>query len=158
MMNMRLMTVGLMMTALAACAPAIPDSGAGVDPGAGPRLVGVHIRRAVLFLYIHIKQIIDIELDSLLKRINTLGYNIKISEKAKDFVAEKGFDAQFGARPLKRAIQKYIEDPLAEDIINSNLKEGDTIALDTNKEETVLKIKISKPRKESKKAKDKLKG
>jgi ATP-dependent Clp protease ATP-binding subunit ClpC len=94
----------------------------------------------------------------LLKRINTLGYNIKISEKAKDFVAEKGFDAQFGARPLKRAIQKYIEDPLAEDIINSNLKEGDTIALDTNKEETVLKIKISKPRKESKKAKDKLKG
>ena len=106
----------------------------------------------------HIKQIIDIELDSLLKRINTLGYNIKISEKAKDFVAEKGFDVQFGARPLKRAIQKYIEDPLAEDIINSNLKEGDTIALDTNNKETALKIKISKPRKERKKAKDKLKG
>ena len=106
----------------------------------------------------HIKQIIDIELDSLLKRINTLGYNIKISEKAKDFVAEKGFDAQFGARPLKRAIQKYIEDPLAEDIINSNLKEGDAISLDINKEETALKIKISKPKKESKKVKDKLKG
>ncbi len=106
----------------------------------------------------HIKQIIDIELDSLLKRINTLGYNIKISEKAKDFVAEKGFDAQFGARQLKRAIQKYIEDPLAEDIINSNLKEGDAISLDINKEETALKIKISKPKKGSKKVKDKLKG
>ena len=94
----------------------------------------------------------------MLNRINTLGYKIKISEKAKDFVAEKGFDAQFGARQLKRAIQKYIEDPLAEDIINSNLKEGDAISLDINKEETALKIKISKPKKGSKKVKDKLKG
>ena len=106
----------------------------------------------------NIKQIIDIELDSLLKRINTLGYNITISEKAKDFVAEKGFDAQFGARPLKRAIQKYIEDPLAEDIINANLKEGDSIKLGVNKDENALKVSIVKPKKEKKQAKDKLKG
>lgn len=106
----------------------------------------------------NIKQIIDIELDSLLKRINTLGYNITISEKAKDFVAEKGFDAQFGARPLKRAIQKYIEDPLAEDIINANLKEGDSIKLGVNKDESALKVSIVKPKKAKKQAKDKLKG
>jgi len=105
----------------------------------------------------NIKEIIDIELDSLINRTNTLGYKINISEKAKDFVAEKGFDAQFGARQLKRAIQKYIEDPLAEDIINANLKEGDTISLGINKEGTALNIKISKPRKETKKVKDKLK-
>ena len=105
----------------------------------------------------NIKEIIDIELNKLVNRTNTLGYKIKISEKAKDFVAEKGFDAQFGARQLKRAIQKYIEDPLAEDIINANLKEGDTISLGINKEGTALNIKISKPRKETKKVKDKLK-
>ncbi|OUV69537.1 MAG: Clp protease ClpC [Flavobacteriales bacterium TMED123] len=106
----------------------------------------------------NIKQIIDIELDSLLNRINTLGYNITISEKAKDFVAEKGFDVQFGARPLKRAIQKYIEDPLAEDIINANLKEGDSIKLGVNKDKSALKVSIVKPKKAKKQAKDKLKG
>ena len=94
-----------------------------------------------------IKQIIDIELDSLLKRINTLGYNITISNKAKDFVVEKGFDSQFGARPLKRAIQKYIEDPLAEDIVNSNLKEGDSISLGVNKDGTALSVKVKKQKK-----------
>ncbi len=92
----------------------------------------------------NIKQIIDIELNILIKRISSLGYNIKISENAKDFVAEKGFDSQFGARPLKRALQKYIEDPLAEDIINSNLKEGDNIKLDIDKNLDKLQIKISK--------------
>jgi len=106
----------------------------------------------------NIKQIIDIELNVLVKRINTLGYNVSISEKAKDFVAKKGFDAQFGARPLKRAIQKYIEDPLAEDIINANLKEGDRIKLGVNKSENALKVSIVKPRKMKKQEKDKLKG
>ena len=101
----------------------------------------------------NIKQIIDIELNSLLKRINSLGYNISISDQAKDLVAEKGFDEQFGARPLKRAIQKYIEDPLAEDIINTNLKEGDSIKIDVNKDKTALKVSISKPKKAKKKEK-----
>ncbi len=99
-----------------------------------------------------IKQIIDIELDSLLKRINTLGYNITISNKAKDFVVEKGFDSQFGARPLKRAIQKYIEDPLAEDIVNSNLKEGDSISLGVNKDSTALSVKVKKQKKKPNKS------
>ncbi len=100
----------------------------------------------------NIKQIIDIELDSLLKRISTLGYKITISDIAKDFVAEKGFDSHFGARPLKRAIQKYIEDPLAEDIINSNLKEGDTISIGVNKDGSALKIKLSKTKKKPNKS------
>jgi len=108
----------------------------------------------------NIKQIIDIELDSLFKRIESMGYNITISEKAKGFVAGKGFDQKFGARPLKRAIQKYIEDPLAEDIINSNLKEGDTIKISLNKQETELIIKIAKTKKKKSEQseKDKLEG
>lgn len=91
-----------------------------------------------------IKQIIELELNVLLKRINTLGYKVSITESAKDFVAEKGYDSNFGARPLKRAMQKYIEDPLAEDIINSNLKEGDAIAIKLSKDGNSLEIKISK--------------
>ena len=71
-----------------------------------------------------------------------MGYHIKMSEAAKDFIAEKGYDIQFGARPLKRAIQKYLEDPMAEVIIKSNMKEGDTIAISFNKkkEEVVMKV------------------
>ncbi len=91
-----------------------------------------------------ITQIIDIEMNSLLERINILGYTVKISKKAKDFIAEKGFDARFGARPLKRAIQKYFEDPLSEEIINAQIKEGDNISVDLNKEKTHLKIQIAK--------------
>ncbi|MEO6883191.1 MAG: ATP-dependent Clp protease ATP-binding subunit [Bacteroidia bacterium] len=98
-----------------------------------------------------IHKIIDIELASLYGRINGLGYNIKISKEAKDFIADKGFDTQFGARPLKRAIQKYVEDPLAEEIIKSTLSEGDTIEVDLDKEKSEIKIKISKPKKKSKK-------
>ena len=74
-----------------------------------------------------IHKIIDIELEKLFDRIHGLGYNLKLSDKAKDFIAEKGFDKQYGARPLNRAIQKYIEDALAEEIISSKLKEGDKI-------------------------------
>ncbi|HBK83600.1 MAG TPA: hypothetical protein DDZ41_08385, partial [Flavobacterium sp.] len=64
------------------------------------------------------------EMDKLYLRIKDLGYVLHLSEKAKDFIAEKGFDKQFGARPLKRAIQKYVEDPLAEEIITSKIHEG----------------------------------
>ena len=90
-------------------------------------------------------------MDSLLNRINTLGYKVTISEDAKDFIADKGFDAKFGARPLKRAIQKYFEDPLAEEIINSKVSEGDTIKVSLNKEKTELVMKISKPKKKTQK-------
>ena len=84
-------------------------------------------------------------LTELLKRIDLLGYTVKITEDAKDFIAEKGFDIKFGARPLKRAIQKYFEDPLSEEIINSKIKEGDTIKVSLNKEQTDLLMKITKP-------------
>ncbi|MCB9034972.1 MAG: ATP-dependent Clp protease ATP-binding subunit [Chitinophagales bacterium] len=79
-----------------------------------------------------IHQIIDIVLSGVYKRLETLGYAIELTTAAKDFVAEKGYDPQFGARPLHRAIQKYVEDPLAEEILNANISEGDTIVVDTN--------------------------
>ncbi len=89
-----------------------------------------------------IHKIIDIELSSLYKRIHTMGYEIEVSIEAKDFLLEKGWDEQFGARPLKRAIQKYVEDALAEEIIKSKISEGDLIqvAYNTKKEEIAIKI------------------
>ncbi len=94
-----------------------------------------------------IHKIIDIELDKLYARISDLGYTLNLSDKAKDYIADKGFDKDYGARPLKRAIQKYIEDALAEEIINSNLKEGDSISIDLDEKTNELKIKIKKQKK-----------
>jgi len=94
-----------------------------------------------------IHSIIDIELDKLLHRISDLGYTLVLSEKAKDYIADKGFDKKYGARPLKRAIQKYIEDALAEEIVNSKLSEGDTISMDLDEKENKLTIKIKKGKK-----------
>ena len=74
-----------------------------------------------------IKQIIDVELKSVFKRIGDLGYQVELSDEAKQFVAEKGYDVQFGARPLKRAIQTYIEDGISELIVNGDVKTGATI-------------------------------
>jgi ATP-dependent Clp protease ATP-binding subunit ClpC len=91
-----------------------------------------------------IHSIIDIELDKLLNRILDLGYTLKLSDKAKDYIADKGFDKKYGARPLKRAIQKYIEDALAEEIVNSKLTEGDTIFMDLDDKKNELTIKIKK--------------
>ena len=98
-----------------------------------------------------IDKIIDIELEKLLLRIKNLGYKLTISKTAKNYIAEKGFDKQYGARPLKRAIQKYVEDLLAEEIINSSLKEGDSISLDLDKksDELVIKLLNKKEEKES---------
>ena len=98
----------------------------------------------------HINLIIDIELAKLLERIKELGYTLKLSKKAKDYIADKGFDKQFGARPLKRAIQKYIEDALAEEIIKSNLQEGDIIKMDLDKATNELTIKVERTEKSSK--------
>ena len=91
-----------------------------------------------------IAKIIQIELKQLYNRIELLGYQLKLSAKAVDFIADKGFDKQFGARPLKRAIQKYIEDELAEQIVNSKIDEGDTIKLDYKDSEDKLTFKITK--------------
>lgn len=77
-------------------------------------------------------KIIDLELKSLYKRIYELGYEIELQDEAKDFIVTKGYDSKYGARPLKRAIQKYIEDPLADEIINNKIKEGDKITLTLN--------------------------
>jgi ATP-dependent Clp protease ATP-binding subunit ClpC len=71
-----------------------------------------------------------------------MGYKIRMSDAAKDFIAEKGYDIQFGARPLKRAIQKYLEDPMAELIIRSNMKEGDTIVISFNKKKEEVAMKV----------------
>ncbi len=97
-----------------------------------------------------IHKIIDIELQGLYKRIIDLGYTMKVSAKAKDYIVDKGWDAQFGARPLKRAIQKYIEDELAEEIIKANLTEGDVIHIDYDTKKEKIKIKIKKPRAKAK--------
>ena len=99
-----------------------------------------------------IHKIIDIELAKLFKRIKNIGYHLNLTDEAKDYIAEKGFDKQYGARPLKRAIQKYIEDALAEEIVNSKLKEGDSIYIDLDKKSEELTIKIEKAEEESPKS------
>jgi ATP-dependent Clp protease ATP-binding subunit ClpC len=102
---------------------------------------------------VDIHKIIDIELSKLYGRIIDLGYSIEMTEAAKDFIAEKGYDEKFGARPLKRAIQKYIEDPLAEEIVKSRLKEGDNIKIDMKDGLTELIVDIKKGKKKSVKRK-----
>jgi ATP-dependent Clp protease ATP-binding subunit ClpC len=94
-----------------------------------------------------IHKIIDIELNHLIKRMEELNYKIKVGEDAKDFIAEKGYDSNYGARPLKRAIQKYLEDPLAEEIIKSKLSEGDSIEVGFDKEKSEITINITRAKK-----------
>ncbi|RZJ75786.1 MAG: ATP-dependent Clp protease ATP-binding subunit, partial [Flavobacterium sp.] len=92
----------------------------------------------------HIDLIINIELDKLYSRIKDLGYTISLSDNAKNFIAEKGFDKQYGARPLKRAIQKYVEDALAEEIITSKISGGDEIFMDLDEDSKELVVTIRK--------------
>ncbi|MCB0804456.1 MAG: ATP-dependent Clp protease ATP-binding subunit [Bacteroidales bacterium] len=101
----------------------------------------------------NIHKIIDIELRYLFDRIKNLGYTIDVTESAKDFIVDKGWDEQYGARPLKRAIQKFIEDPLAEEIIKHSLSEGDIIKVDYEKDKEELKIEIEKGKAEIMKSK-----
>jgi ATP-dependent Clp protease ATP-binding subunit ClpC len=100
-------------------------------------------------------KIIDIELKALFDRIHGLGYEIKLTDAAKDFIADKGYDSNFGARPLKRAIQKYLEDPIAEEILKGELAEGDIMEVDYDKEKEEIRIiskaKTVKRKKEEKK-------
>jgi len=90
-----------------------------------------------------IRKIVDIELKDLLLRIEKLGYSIEISEEAKDFLSEEGFDSKYGARPLNRAIQKHVEDLIAEHVVNNSLKEGDKIEVNRNKDGNALELKIN---------------
>jgi ATP-dependent Clp protease ATP-binding subunit ClpC len=92
----------------------------------------------------HIHQIIDITLGKLFTRITAIGYHVELTEKAKDFLAEKGYDHQFGARPLNRAIQKYLEDPVAEEILKGEVAEGGTILADYEGTGDELTIKVKK--------------
>ncbi|MEZ0540301.1 ATP-dependent Clp protease ATP-binding subunit [Fibrella arboris] len=92
-----------------------------------------------------IHHIIDLMLGKLLGRVLNLGYNVELTEKAKDFLAEKGYDPQYGARPLSRAIQRYLEDPVAEEILKGELKEGDVILADYSGEGELLTISVKKP-------------
>ena len=102
-----------------------------------------------------IHKIIDIELASLFGRVNGLGFVIKISDAAKDYIVEKGYDINYGARPLKRAIQKYLEDPMAEEIIKSSLTEGDEIEVDYDKEKDEIVVSAHKPKTKKSKKEDK---
>ena len=89
----------------------------------------------------NINQILEIELTKVINRINNLNYKITLSTKAKEYLSQKGFDEKFGARPLKRVIQKYIEDLLAEYIISGNIKEGDKINIDVKNDKIIVKKK-----------------
>lgn len=91
-----------------------------------------------------INKIIDLELKGLYERVKLLGYQLKIATQARDYIADRGFDANYGARPLKRAIQKYLEDPMAEVLIKADLKEGDTIYVGFNTVKSEIKMKIQK--------------
>ncbi len=97
----------------------------------------------------HIFLIIDILMRGVVKRLNNLGYSLELTEEAKNFIAEKGYDVQFGARPLHRAIQKYLEDPLAEEILNMNVKNGDTLIADLDKEAQKIRFEYRKERRRS---------
>ncbi len=94
-----------------------------------------------------INKIIDIELEGLYSRTREMGFTVEISDPAKDFIVDKGYDAEYGARPLSRAIQKYVEDPLAEEIIQSHLEEGDLISIKLSKDKKSIKLDIIKSKK-----------
>src|SRR6202007_1238867 len=85
-------------------------------------------------------KIIDIELAYLFNRFHQLGFKIELTLPAKEFIADKGYDNQFGARPLKRAIQKYLEDPIAEEILKGELGDGDTMEIDFDTETNEIRI------------------
>ena len=89
-----------------------------------------------------IMKIVDIELNKLSKRIAKLGYSLKLSKKAKSFLGDKGYDKKYGARPLSRAIQRYLEDLIAEEIVSNRIKEGDSLKIDWNGEDEKLSLSL----------------
>ena len=103
----------------------------------------------------HIHQIIDLVMVNVMKRLSAIGFKLELSDKAKNFIGEKGYDQQFGARPLHRAIQKYLEDPLAEEILNLSVKEGDVIVADLDDATQLLTFSVKKPSKKEKSSEQK---
>ncbi|NNF36307.1 MAG: ATP-dependent Clp protease ATP-binding subunit [Saprospiraceae bacterium] len=101
-----------------------------------------------------IHKIIDISLDKLFDRIGALGYDVELTDKAKDFLSEKGYDPQYGARPLNRAIQKYLEDSVAEEILKGEINEGEIILANHDGKSDELTLKIKKKRQPKEKKKD----
>ena len=101
-----------------------------------------------------IHKIIDIELAKLFSRVHDLGFKIQLTNEAKDYIANKGYDKEYGARPLKRAIQKYLEDTLAEEILTSKLSEGDTVKVDFDEKNSEIKMKVTKAKKKAAKKED----
>ncbi|GAB3821204.1 hypothetical protein GCM10028895_22880 [Pontibacter rugosus] len=99
-------------------------------------------------------KIIELSLQKLFTRVETLGYTIELTKEAKDFVAEKGYDPKYGARPLNRAIQKYIEDPIAEEILKAEVNQGDMIMVDYKEGEEKLTFNSKKSGKKIKSASD----
>jgi len=97
----------------------------------------------------HIFEIIDILMKGVHKRLANLGFSLRLTKEAKEFIADKGYDVQFGARPLHRAIQKYLEDPLAEEILNLNVKNGDILIADFDKENGKIKFEFGKKEEEA---------
>jgi ATP-dependent Clp protease ATP-binding subunit ClpC len=100
----------------------------------------------------HIHEIIDLVMANVMKRLNALGFKLELTQKAKTFIGEKGYDQQFGARPLHRAIQKYLEDPLAEEILSAHIKEGDTLIADLNEETSLIQFTLKATPKKGKAA------
>jgi len=99
-----------------------------------------------------IYKIIDIELEKVLTRIRTMEFDLELTDVAKEYISEKGYDPEYGARPLKRSIQKYIEDPITEEIIKSNPKKGTKMILDYDKENDVMIVSSAKEKKTKKKS------
>ncbi len=95
----------------------------------------------------HIFKIIDILMKGVVKRLIQLGFTLELTEEAKSFIAEKGYDQQFGARPLHRALQKYLEDPLAEEILNMSIKNGDVLIADLDKENSRIRFSLKEKEK-----------
>ena len=102
----------------------------------------------------HIFEIIDILMKGVMKRLTNLGFSMELTPESKNFIADKGYDAQFGARPLHRAIQKYLEDPLAEEILNMNVKNGDILVagMDASAEKIIFTLKEQEEKKKEKKS------
>ena len=105
----------------------------------------------IIFKYLdkpEIEQIVEIELNRFIKRVKEVGYEVEITKNAKEFIVLKGLDRKYGARPIKRAIQKYIEDEMANLIIENNLEKGDKIFIDFDMEEKQMKLSLKKRKKE----------